>query len=94
MLKKFNLKNSCDYGFLLIGEAKEISRTYRKMCEKSVEFRPLFLDEPKYNPKRIYGIKVSKTEGNFQIINEDLVVCYVLNELEKELERKKEVKEL
>lgn len=83
MLKKLNFKNSCDYGFVLIGGAKEISRTYRKMCEKSVEFRPLFLDEPKYNLNRIYGIEVSETEGNFKIINAECVICHLLNELEK-----------
>ena len=34
MLKKFNLKNSCDYGFLLIGRAKEIDAlTYLQTYE-------------------------------------------------------------
>lgn len=83
MLKKINFDNGCDNGFVLVGRAKEIERTYKKMCEKCTELYPLFLDEHKLNPIRTYGIEVSEEMGAFRIINAEWVIFHLLNELDK-----------
>lgn len=85
MLKRLNFCYDDNFsGYVLIGGAKEIARTYKKMCEKCEGLYPLFLDEPpKLNPKRIYGIEVSEVNGDFCVVNAEWVICHLLNELEK-----------
>ena len=73
-------KPCCEY---YIGTAREIRSLYRNMELKTI-YIPLFAEEIKLNPERIYGIKLItdpddalETYNTYAIIGET-DVCYLL----------------
>ena len=82
MITKYYSNERNRFAEVYVGEAAEISAMYKALCrasEKQVtEYFPSFVDMPKYNPEKIYGIEV-EVNGCFTIISEH-VVAYLFKE--------------
>ena len=72
MLKMIE-KPACTY---VIGTARQIRSLYRRLAEKTA-YIPLFADEPRFNPDRVYGIQVEAETGFYHVVSET-DVCYLL----------------
>lgn len=66
----------------IIGTAREIRSTYKKLKEKTV-YNPLFVDFPKFNSERMYGIKIDLETNWFMVISETDVVYLLMGKVKK-----------
>lgn len=75
-MKRFENENE----YLVVGTAKEIRRLYKRM-KNSRDFHlvSIFQDIPKLNNLKMYGILVDKHVGCFQVINNDMIVRYLVD---------------
>ncbi len=75
-MKKYNL----DDGMLIIGTAAEVKAVYRSMEKAYVRSRtwlyPLFVDSPKFNPDRSYGICVN-ADNTFNVVSASVALNLV-----------------
>ena len=69
-----------------VGTAREIRSLYKNL-EKKTSFIPLFVDEPKFNANRMYGIAVDKGNKYYNVVSETDVVYWLIGEVE-DLRRK------
>lgn len=49
----------------IVGNASEIKATYKKLLKKGADcgFYPVYLDFPKFNPEKLYGISFQEPEN-------------------------------
>lgn len=79
-MKRFNFNFENENGYIIIGNAREIRSLYKRMvnsCE--IQLVSAFLDMPKFNNFKMYGILVNKKDGCYQVINNDMIVRYLVD---------------
>ena len=62
---------------LVLGTAREIQNTLRGMTQER-GFYPAYLDPPRFNPYKMYGVEIDN-DGTWQIISSDTVVRYLIS---------------
>lgn len=79
-MRRFDFENENENGYIVIGTAREIRSLYKRMvnsCE--IHLISAYLDMPKFNNLKMYGILVNKEDGFFQVINNDMIVRYLVD---------------
>lgn len=65
-MKRINVKYSDGSEFnAIVGTAAEIKATYKKLLKKGADcgFYPVYLDFPKFNHEKLYGISFQEPEN-------------------------------
>lgn len=59
---------------LVIGSAEEIEGVYKALVEdcKKNEVYPLYMDMPKFNKDRSYGLVIDENERSFHVVSFDV----------------------
>jgi len=64
-----------------IGTAREIKSLYKNL-QKKTEYGPLFVDEPKFNPYKMYGLSIAVDQGFYTIMGETAIINLLMKEME------------
>ena len=88
-MKKYKIDSEYDSGIYYIGTAREIKSLYRsiqraayktndlKNPEYKTDLFPRFLGHPKFNPYKMYGLKID-ADNYFTIVNSDVMLAILV----------------
>lgn len=79
-MRRFDFENENENGYIVIGTAREIRSLYKRMRNSwEIQLVSTFQNTPKFNNFKMYGILVDKQEGCYQVINNDMIVRYLVD---------------
>lgn len=73
-LKQYTYTGNDEWFWVIIGTADKIKETYEVLCEdcEKNEVYPLYMDMPRFNKDRSYGLMIDLYEGQFHVMSYDV----------------------